>query len=107
MAIPVNQPGQMPGKNISNDGFSDIRKIIRLIIRNWYLFVIFVPIGLGTAWIYHRYTVPVYRASITMIFKVDQERSFSNSVLTEALDSRLKCGASKTRVSLFAVTPWY
>ncbi len=83
MAIPVNQPGHNPGKNLSNDGFSDIRKIIRLVIRNWYLFVIFVPIGLGTAWIYHRYTVPVYRASITMIFKVDQERSFSNSVLTE------------------------
>jgi uncharacterized protein involved in exopolysaccharide biosynthesis len=83
MAIPVNHPGQLPGKNVSNDGFSDIRKIIRLVVRNWYLFVIFVPIGLGTAWIYHRYTVPVYRASITMIFKVDQERNFSNSVLTE------------------------
>lgn len=83
MAIPVNQPGYVPGKSLSNDGFSDIRKIIRLIIRNWYLFVIFIPLGLGSAWFYHRYTVPVYRASITMIFKVDQERSFSNSVLTE------------------------
>jgi capsular exopolysaccharide synthesis family protein len=83
MAIPVNQPGQIPGKNLSNDGFSDIRKIIRLVIRNWYLFVIFIPLGLGTAWIYHHLTVPVYRASITMIFKVDQERSLSNSVLTE------------------------
>lgn len=83
MAIPVNQPGPIPGKNISNDGFSDIRKIIRLILRNWYLFVVFIPLGLGAAWIYHRYTVPVYRASITMIFKVDQERSFSTSVLTE------------------------
>jgi capsular exopolysaccharide synthesis family protein len=83
MAIPVNHPGHTSGKNVSNDGFSDIRKIVRLVIRNWYLFVIFIPLGLGTAYIYHHLTVPVYRASITMIFKVDQERSFSNSVLTE------------------------
>lgn len=83
MAIPVNQPHpQAPGRP-GGDGFSDIRKILRLVLRNWYLFVIFVPLGLGSAWVYHRYTVPVYRASITMLFKVDQERNFSASVLTE------------------------
>jgi len=83
MATPVNQPGHLSGKNLPNDGFSDIRKIVQLIVQNWYLFLIFVPLCLASVWIYHRYTVPVYRASITMIFKIDQERSFSNSVLTE------------------------
>lgn len=83
MAIPVNQPHPQALGRPGGDGFSDIRKILRLVLRNWYLFVIFVPLGLGSAWVYHRYTVPVYRASITMLFKVDQERNFSASVLTE------------------------
>src|SRR5690554_656726 len=83
MAIPVNQPHPQVPRRPGGDGFSDIRKILRLVLRNWYLFVIFVPLGLGSAWVYHRYTVPVYRASITMLFKVDQERNFSASVLTE------------------------
>lgn len=83
MAIPVNHQANIHGKGVANDGFSDIRKIARLLLRNWYLFVIFVPLALGAVWIYHRYTVPVYRASITMIFKVDQERNYSSPILTE------------------------
>lgn len=83
MSQPYNQQGIPTGKTIQGDGFSDIRKMFRHVVANWYLFVIFVPLALGGVWVYHRYTVPVYKASITMIFKVDQERSLSQQVLTE------------------------
>jgi capsular exopolysaccharide synthesis family protein len=65
------------------DNFSDIRKIFRLLLQHWYLFIIFFPLSLGAAWLYHQNTLPVYRASITMLFKSDQQRTFSSSVLVE------------------------
>lgn len=83
MSLPYNQQGIPTGKAIQGDGFSDIRKMLRLVVANWYLFLIFVPLALCVVWGFHRYTVPVYKSSITMIFKVDQERSISQQVLTE------------------------
>ena len=69
--------------NKGSDGFSDIRKIAKLILSHWYLFVISFVLCLFAVWLYHRYTLPVYRASVTMLFKVDAERDFSRSVITE------------------------
>src|SRR5690554_7014108 len=106
MAIPVNQPHpQAPGRP-GGDGFSDIRKILRLVLRSWYLFVIFVPLGLGSAWVYHRYTVPVYRASITMLFKVDQERNFSASVLTEGFGLSPEMRSFENQSFIIAIQAW-
>lgn len=65
------------------DGFSDVRKIIRLIVKHWYLFLIFVPLGLGVGWLQYKLSQPVYRASVTMLFKVNSERSIPQSVITE------------------------
>ncbi|ASB50544.1 polysaccharide biosynthesis tyrosine autokinase [Alkalitalea saponilacus] len=83
MAVPTHHGGIKTTPNHRTDGFSDIRKIARLIFVHWYLFVIFIPMGLSAAWLYHRYTVPEYRASITMLFQINAERSISRSVLTE------------------------
>ena len=69
--------------NKGGDGFSDIRKIAKLIISHWYLFVISLVLSLTAVWLYHRYTLPLYRASVTMLFKVDAERDISRSVITE------------------------
>ncbi len=76
----------------SGDGIGDIRKIIRLILKNWYLFVIFVVLSLSVVWTYHRYTLPLYRSSVTMLFKINPERDFSRSVITEGfgLSSEMK-----------------
>ncbi len=66
-----------------NDGFSEIRKIIRLVLRNWYLFVISMILCLGFVEFYHRYTPQVYRASVTMLFKNNPERTLSQTSLME------------------------
>ncbi len=66
-----------------SDGFSDIRKILRLVIKHWYFFVISLPLCLGAVEFYHRYTPEVYGASVTMLFKNNQETSISQSSLME------------------------
>lgn len=66
-----------------SDGFSDIRKILRLVIKHWYFFVVSLPLCLGVVEFYHHYTPEVYRASVTMLFKNNPETSVSQSSLME------------------------
>lgn len=65
------------------DSFSDVRKIIRLILVHWYLFVIILPLCLGVVEFYHRYKPVVYRASVTMLFKNNPERNMTQTSLME------------------------
>ncbi|MDG5800560.1 polysaccharide biosynthesis tyrosine autokinase [Marinilabiliaceae bacterium ANBcel2] len=83
MAIPVNNRRASQSGFTGGDSFSDIKKLVRLVVKNWYLFILFVPLCIAGAWLYHRYTTPQYRASVTMMFKVESNRAISQSVLTE------------------------
>jgi capsular exopolysaccharide synthesis family protein len=65
------------------DGFSDIKKIARLVWRHWVLFAVSIPLFLSAVYIYHRYTLPVYRGSTTMLFKTDNERVMNDINLME------------------------
>ncbi|MFW6268080.1 MAG: GumC family protein, partial [Marinilabiliaceae bacterium] len=65
------------------DGFSDIKKIARLVWKNWYLFAISVPFFLGAVYLYHRYTSPVYRGSVTMLLKTEREQVMKEVDLME------------------------
>ncbi|MGQ1946490.1 polysaccharide biosynthesis tyrosine autokinase [Geofilum sp. OHC36d9] len=66
-----------------SDGLSDIRKMTRLALSYWYLFVICFFLSLSAVWLYHRYTLPVYKASVTILFKDDSNQDLSRSVITE------------------------
>ena len=70
-------------KKTSGDGLFDLNRIIKLVIRNWYLFLISFPLAIGGVYIYHRYTVPVYRATTTILLKNSQSRSMSQSNLID------------------------
>jgi len=65
------------------DGFSDIKKIVRLVWKNWYLFAISIPFFLGAVYMYHRYTSPVYRGSVTMLLKTEREQVMKEVNLME------------------------
>ncbi len=67
----------------SQDGLFDINRILKLTLRNWYLFLISIPLALGVVYIYHRYTIPVYKASTTILLKSEQDRAMSQSDLIE------------------------
>ena len=70
-------------KQPTQDGLFDINRIIKLTLRNWYLFLISIPLALAVVYVYHRYTIPVYRASTTILLKSTQNRSFAQSDLIE------------------------
>ncbi len=74
---------QLHKKQHSNDGMFDINRIIKLVIHNWYLFILSFPLFLGGIYIYHRYTVPIYSASTTILLKNSQDRNMSQSDLIE------------------------
>ncbi|MFO8000515.1 MAG: polysaccharide biosynthesis tyrosine autokinase [Marinilabilia sp.] len=65
------------------DGFSDIKKMVRLVWKHWYLFAISIPFFLGAVYLYHRYTQPVYRGSVTMLLKNEPDRVLNDVNLME------------------------
>ncbi len=70
-------------KNVGGDNLFDINRIVRLLVKNWYLFVISFPLCLGAVFIYHRYTVPVYKASTTLLLKSSEQQTLSPTGLME------------------------
>ncbi len=70
-------------KHPSQEGLFDINRILKLTLRNWYLFLISIPLALGSVYIYHRYTIPVYRASTTILLKSTQDRTMAQTDLIE------------------------
>ncbi|WP_291856308.1 polysaccharide biosynthesis tyrosine autokinase [Marinilabilia sp.] len=78
---PANVAGHTPG--LKNDGFSDIKKIVRLVLHHWFLFALSIPLFLGGVYIYHRYTLPVYKGTVTMLFKSESERMMRDINLME------------------------
>ncbi len=65
------------------DGFPDVRKIFRLVITNWYLFAISIPICFAVLFFHNRYTQNVYRGSVTVMLKSDEPKSISRADLIE------------------------
>ncbi|MBZ4677281.1 MAG: capsular biosynthesis protein [Anaerophaga sp.] len=83
----MRSTGASPTRNYipsgKTDGFSDIKKIARLAWRHWVLFAISIPLFLGAVYLYHRYTSPVYKGSVTMLFKSDSEKMLDEINLME------------------------
>ncbi len=72
-------------RKVSPDNLFDINRLIRLVVRNWYLFVISFPLCLGTVFLYHRYTIPVYKASATLLLKSSEQKPLAQANLMEGI----------------------
>ncbi|WP_430815582.1 GumC family protein [Carboxylicivirga sp. RSCT41] len=82
--IETSQPAnQLEGRKAGGDNLFDINRLIRLVLKNWYLFVISFPLCFGAVFLYHRYTVPVYKASATLMLKGSEQKSFTQADLME------------------------
>ncbi|WP_289054663.1 polysaccharide biosynthesis tyrosine autokinase [Carboxylicivirga marina] len=79
----TSQAFQANNKKSAGDNLFDINRLIRLVLKNWYLFVISVPLCLGAVFMYHRYTVPVYKASATLMLKGSEQKTLSQADLIE------------------------
>ncbi len=85
MATPPKGPSNFSGNSpaFKSDGFSDIKKIARLVWRHWYLFALSIPLFLAGVYLYHRYTLPVYKGTVTMLFKSESEKMMQDINLME------------------------
>ena len=70
-------------KKGSADNLFDFSRIVQLVLKNWFLFIISFPLCLGSVFLYHRYTVPVYKASATLMLKGSEQKTLSQADLME------------------------
>lgn len=73
----------IPHPQTKSDGLPDIRKIVMLVLKNWYLFLISFPLFIGAIYLYHRYTPVVYKGSVTVMMKSDNQRTPSGAGIIE------------------------
>ncbi|MBN2167251.1 MAG: polysaccharide biosynthesis tyrosine autokinase [Marinilabiliaceae bacterium] len=69
--------------NLRNDSVLNFNRILKLLIRYWFLFLISLPLALVVVYIYHLNTVTVYQASATLLFKSADNNSLGGSNLIE------------------------
>jgi len=62
-----------------------IQKLIAKYVPFWPLFLLAGAVGAAMAFVYLRYTIPIYEATATIIIK-DEKKGNENSKLTESLD---------------------
>jgi tyrosine-protein kinase Etk/Wzc len=65
---PVNS-GNNPNQNQSTQFILDYKKLLFDLLHFWWLFAITIPLALGVVFAIHRYTLPVYRASMSMLME--------------------------------------
>ena len=61
----------------------DIKQVYTILVLNWKWFVLSIIICLGTAYIYLRYTTPIYQSQAKLLIKDDNTQSRrGNSIMT-------------------------
>lgn len=59
----------------------DFKRILRLIFNNWLLIILLTLIAVSVAYVYVRYSQPVYRAVGTIIVKDESSNSLGDDAL--------------------------
>ena len=67
----------------NNEERFDIRKVFQLYLRFWYWFIISIFFSLGGAYIYLRYTTPIYSISSVLLIKDEKKGIGGNDMLKE------------------------
>lgn len=65
-----------PAKTEEEGSSFDYRAIIKTIILNWYWFVLSILVCMGGAYLYLRYTTPIYQASAKFLIKESEGNSY-------------------------------
>ena len=76
---PLQNNRSLRKKEDFEEGF-DIKKVIGLILANWYLFVLGICICLFIAFLYIRYTSAVYETDAQLLVNEDQQKSSPSSL---------------------------
>ncbi|PZX12321.1 capsular exopolysaccharide synthesis family protein [Breznakibacter xylanolyticus] len=63
-----------PSPSSPQDGMLSFKRLLGMAVRYWYFFAISIPIAMAAVWVYHHYTIPIYHAQATLLFKGTDER---------------------------------
>lgn len=61
----------------------DTKRFLFDLLRFWWLFLITIPLSLLTIYIIHRYTTPLYRASVSLLMEVRGDKSSQSNSMME------------------------
>ena len=81
----------------------DFKKLLFDLLRFWWLFIITVSLSLLVVWAIHRYTVPVYRASMTLLME-DRGSNQSNTDMMQGFG--LTPGMSNVDNQIAILSSW-
>ncbi len=62
----------------------DFNKFLKKALRNWYYLLLFLVLGLVVAFLYNRYTYPVYQISARILTQPTEEQELSNTFLAQS-----------------------
>jgi capsular exopolysaccharide synthesis family protein len=108
--MPDNDSFQLAGSSRKQrpENEVDLKKIFRLFVSNWYYFLIAILFTLICAFLYNRYTTPVYRVSATLLINegkkgglAENNQFFEGMGLvagTQNLDNQITVLSSKTLI---------
>lgn len=65
---------------MSNNQNFNILKFIRIVLKRWYVILASLAFALALAWLYHRYTVPTYRITASLMVKQGEGTSYADYI---------------------------
>ncbi|MBK7172700.1 MAG: polysaccharide biosynthesis tyrosine autokinase [Bacteroidales bacterium] len=67
-------------KNVNFIEENDFNTILRMVLRNYYLFIISIVIALGLGFLKNRYSIPVYQITSSLLIKEDSKQGGGGNV---------------------------
>jgi tyrosine-protein kinase Etk/Wzc len=86
--MPNDDSFQLAGssKSPQEENTIDLKKIFRLVVSNWYYFIIAILVAFISAFFYNKYTIPVYKVSATLLINEGKKGGLTeNSQFLEGL----------------------
>ena len=99
---------QISGGKQQNEDLLDLRKVFNLMFAKWYYFLITLLIAFICAWLYLKFTIPVYKVSATLLISEEKRgvsvgnnqifEGFGLGAGTQNLDNQMMLLSSKTLI---------
>ncbi|MBQ0072999.1 MAG: polysaccharide biosynthesis tyrosine autokinase [Prevotella sp.] len=81
MAEIINQAATAPAEQKSEKSLFNIQFLLKTFLLNWQWFILSVVVSLGLAFVYLRYTAPIYQVTAKILVKdEDNKRSYNNKI---------------------------
>src|SRR5450759_5974851 len=101
--MPTQNP--TPDTDQPQEEIVDLRKLFFKLLSYWHFFVLGLAVALIVAWLYNRYTIPIYRVTSTLLIEDDKQ---SGALGTDKLlkGFGLKAGMQNLDNQILILSSW-